>query len=205
MTASALLPRRRTVVEQEASALNSDAWDGYPLSLYSLLAFICENQIKGVVFLSGDEHVSSVTTAHVCALESGAQCTLHSIHSSGLFSPYPFGDASPDEFLKKDSFVFKVANTGTSYRCEVETTFFPGDGFALATAQNTRRAVIQVNLSESGKTVRIAPGNAAAFARQRPIRRGDAKAEALRYKVRIVAQPFTGTATNSRRGCEAKL
>jgi hypothetical protein len=137
MTASALLPRRRAVAGQQASALASDAWEGYPFSLHSLLAFICENQIKGVVFLSGDEHVSSMTTARVIAIGSGARCTLHSIHSSGLFSPYPFGDGSPDEFMAKDSFEFKVGTKRLEYRCEVETRFFPGDGFALATAQNT--------------------------------------------------------------------
>ena len=136
MTASALLPRRRTVSEQQASALASDAWEGYPFSLHSLLAHICENQIKGVVFLSGDEHVSSVTSARVTALKTGAQCTLHSIHSSGLFSPYPFGDGSPDEFMTNDSFDFKVGTTRLEYRCDAKTTFFPGDGFALATAHN---------------------------------------------------------------------
>lgn len=55
----------------------------------------------------------------------------------GLFSPYPFGDGSPDEFMANDSFDFKVGPTRLEYRCDVETTFFPGDGFALATAQNT--------------------------------------------------------------------
>jgi cholesterol oxidase len=85
MTASALLPTRMIVGEQPAGALASDAWEGYPFSLNSLLRFVCENQIKGVVFLSWDEHVSSVSKARVTCLETGAQCTLHSIHSSGLF------------------------------------------------------------------------------------------------------------------------
>jgi cholesterol oxidase len=139
MTASALLPRRLTVSQQPASALAFDAWEGYPLSLHSLLRFVCDNQIKGLVFLSGDEHVSSVTKARVTSLETGTQCTLHSIHSSGLFSPYPFANGSSDDFIANDRFEFKVGARGgglREYRCEVETKFFPGDGFALATAQN---------------------------------------------------------------------
>ena len=52
MTASALLPRRLTVGQQPASALASDGWEGYPFSLHSLLRFVCDNQIKGLVFLS---------------------------------------------------------------------------------------------------------------------------------------------------------
>jgi cholesterol oxidase len=138
MTASALLPRRSAVRQQPASALGSDGWDGYPCSLHSLLGFVCDNQIKGVVFLSGDEHVSSVTKARVSCVESGMECILHSIHSSGLFSPYPFANGSPADFIANDLFEFAVpSETGDShYRCEVETQFYPGDGFAVATAQN---------------------------------------------------------------------
>lgn len=143
MTASALLPRRLIVSQQPASALASDAWEGYPLSLHSLLRFVCDNQIKGVVFLSGDEHVSSVTKVNVTCLETGTGCTLHSIHSSGLFSPYPFANGSPEDFIANDRFVFKfssVAGGIRQYRCEVETQFFPGDGFAVATAHNNSLA-----------------------------------------------------------------
>ena len=143
MTASALLPRRLTVCQQPASALASDAWEGYPLSLHSLLRFVCDNQIKGVVFLSGDEHISSVTKAHVTCLETGASCTLHSIHSSGLFAPYPFANGSPDDFIANDRFEFKLSSVAggiREYRCEVETKFFPGDGFAVATAHNNSLA-----------------------------------------------------------------
>jgi cholesterol oxidase len=143
MTASALLPRRLTVGQQPASALASDAWEGYPLSLHSLLRFLCDNQIKGLVFLSGDEHVSSVTEARVTCLDTGASCTLHSIHSSGLFSPYPFANGSPEDFIANDRFEFNVSSgTGgiREYRCEVETRFFPGNGFAVATAQNNSLA-----------------------------------------------------------------
>jgi hypothetical protein len=143
MTASALLPRRLTVSHRPASALASDAWEGYPLSLHSLLRFVCDNQIKGVVFLSGDEHISSVTKAHVTCRETGTSCTLHSIHSSGLFAPYPFADGSSDDFIANDRFEFKHsygAGDIREYRCEVETTFFPGDGFAVATAHNNSLA-----------------------------------------------------------------
>jgi cholesterol oxidase len=139
MTASALLPRRLTVGQQPASALTSDAWEGYPLSLLSLLRFVCDSQIKGLVFLSGDEHLSSVTKAHVTRLDTGTGCTLHSIHSSGLFAPYSFANGSPDDYIANDRFEFKLGSRGDvrSYRCEVETKFFPGDGFMLATAQNS--------------------------------------------------------------------
>lgn len=153
MTASALLPRRLTVSQEPASALASDAWEGYPYSLHSLLRFVCDNQIKGVVFLSGDEHVSSVTVAHVKCLDTGTSCTLHSIHSSGLFSPYPFANGSPGDFVAKDTFGFKQldgAGILHEYRCEVATEFYPGDGFAVVTARNASpRWLLDVEFSRS--------------------------------------------------------
>ncbi|MCP3446154.1 alpha/beta fold hydrolase [Bradyrhizobium sp. CCGUVB14] len=153
MTASALLPRRLTVSQEPAIALASDAWEGYPLSLHSLLRFICDHQIEGVVFLSGDEHISSVTEARVTCLGTGNSCTLHSIHSSGLFSPYPFANGSPGDFVAKDAFGFKHSdgvNPLQEYRCEVTTEFYPGDGFALVTARSTSpRWFLDVEFSRS--------------------------------------------------------
>jgi cholesterol oxidase len=130
MTASALLPRRLT-----ACALASDAWDGYPSSLYALLQFICDNEVEGLVFLSGDEHLSSVVKAHVSCIETEKQCAFHSIHSSSLFAPYPFANSSPDEFISNDAFEFTSQDGTRRYRCQADTQFFPGDGFALLTAR----------------------------------------------------------------------
>jgi hypothetical protein len=134
LTASTLLPRRLSVAGHLSCALQSDAWDGYPFSLHSLLKFICDNEIKGVVFLSGDEHLSNVVKAHLSCAETGKQCTVHSIHSSGLYSPYPFANGSADEFIANDAFDFPLRNP--RYRCQSETRFFPGDGFALLAAQH---------------------------------------------------------------------
>ncbi|RZN10796.1 hypothetical protein CWO91_11380 [Bradyrhizobium genosp. SA-3] len=139
MTASALLPRR-LVMKQSASALQSDAWDGYPHSLHSLLRFICDHEVEGLVFLSGDEHISSLVTARVTCLDTGKQCGFHSIHSSSLFAPYTFANGVPDDFITNDRFDFSFPLPGGQaqhYRCEAKAQFFPGDGFAvLTTNQN---------------------------------------------------------------------
>ncbi len=137
MTASALLPRR-LAMNQSAYALASDAWDGYPLSRAALLKFVCDSEVKGLVFLSGDEHISSVTTARVVCHDTGKTCIFHSIHSSGLFSPYAFVNGSANDFIDSDffEFAFRSRNGSTrKYGCEVKTQFFPGDGFALLSAE----------------------------------------------------------------------
>jgi hypothetical protein len=136
LTASALLPRHLAVTEHPACALQSDAWDGYPFSLHAVLKFACDNEIKRLVFLSGDEHLSNLVIAQVRCKETGKKCTLHSIHSSALYAPYPFANGVPDDFKAEDSFTFpKLGRQANRYCCEVSTRFFPGDGFALLTAQ----------------------------------------------------------------------
>jgi phosphodiesterase/alkaline phosphatase D-like protein len=133
MTAAALLPRRLEVSQSEYG-LSSDAWDGFPRSRDDFLKFICDHEVKGLVFLSGDEHISSITTARVVCEESGRTCVFHSIHSSGLFSPYAFANGLAKDFMECDSFKLQTA-TSRCYRVLTETRFFPGDGFALLSAK----------------------------------------------------------------------
>jgi hypothetical protein len=145
LTSSAVLPRRLEVAQDAVCALHSDAWDGYPQSMHKLLAFIYENNVQGLVFLSGDEHISSLVTARVTKTnpvtneESGGSCTFYCVHSSALYAPYPFANGRPEYFQANETFQFSSpkikenAWKGT-YSCEVQTVFAPGDGFAILTA-----------------------------------------------------------------------
>ncbi len=134
---SNFLPRHLRVVRHPANALRSDAWDGYPHSFHRLLAYIATQQIKNVVFLSGDEHVSCVARATVKA-NGGQPVTLLSVHSSALHAPFPFANATEADFAGSDFFSFDLPNAkaegfkwGGNYTCDVRTEFAPGDGFAL--------------------------------------------------------------------------
>ena len=60
---------RSTVRDQAAVALHIDSWCGYPASLYQVLAKLCEQDARRVVFLSGDEHVSCVATFEIERLD----------------------------------------------------------------------------------------------------------------------------------------
>lgn len=133
-TASAVLPRHLAVAQDPACALHSDAWDGYPKSMHDLLAYVCDHEIKGLVFLSGDEHISNWVHASVTNLDTGACCTFHSVHSSALYAPYPFANSVKEDFARNETFKFPDSKDGP-YCCEVRTVFAPeGDGFALLTA-----------------------------------------------------------------------
>ncbi len=127
---SILLPRRVSSLASKAGALRSDAWDGYPHSLHQLLAYIAHQQIRNVVFLSGDEHHSCVATVGVTPLDgahrpAGAEVTTHSIHGSALYAPFVFANGDPMDLAGADSFTFEVAETTRTYacRCRVETRF----------------------------------------------------------------------------------
>ncbi len=136
-----LLPRRRSSQRSLRAALHSDAWDGYPGSLHRLLVHLWETGRSNLVFLSGDEHLSCVVKATVTKLNvPGRAVTLHSVHSSGLYSPYPFANAVPALFAVPDDWTFDDPQApGELYRCVVEpcgldaagSPWAPGDGFAL--------------------------------------------------------------------------
>ena len=146
-TQSALLPRRLAVARDPACALHSDAWDGYPRSLHDLLAYACDNNVKGLVFLSGDEHISNVVEA--CVTDSRNpknQCVLHSVHSSALYAPYPFANAIQEDFARSETFNFPNPDSGP-YCCKVNTWYPPdGDGFALLTAESVPNAGWQLKV-----------------------------------------------------------
>ena len=70
------------------TCLASDSWSGWPASLCDLLGFIDKECIGGVVFLGGDVHASLVARL---TLNSGVE--VHSIVSSGTYTPWPFANA----------------------------------------------------------------------------------------------------------------
>jgi cholesterol oxidase len=133
LTPAALLPRHRAVAQDPACALHSDDWDGYPSSRHDLLKFACDNELKGLVFLSGDDHMSYLVTAHITHLKTEKKCILHSIHSSALYAPYPFANSVPDDLMGCETFRFP--DPDGPYSCVVKTDFpEEGDGFALVKA-----------------------------------------------------------------------
>lgn len=127
-----LLPRRlrATLGSHPASALRSDAWDGYPRSLHRLLAHIADRNIRNVVFLSGDEHLSCVASAWLRSPKSPGPTLIVSVHSSALYAPFPFANSIPEDLAGDETFHFRQYDD--EYSCRVETQFAaPGDGFAV--------------------------------------------------------------------------
>ncbi len=131
MTPSILLPRHRRAVQRDPclkssnlSALSSDSWDGYPNTLRDVLAYIAENNIKQVVFLSGDEHRSCVARAELCDMVGNPITTVHSVHTGAMYAPYPFANAIGEDFV-----LCETIDIGGRFRCVVNAMLpTAGDG-----------------------------------------------------------------------------
>lgn len=125
LTPSILLPRKLVLAEagHPGAALRSDAWDGYPASLHALLAHIARTGIGNVVFLSGDEHLSCVARAEL-VVAGGAPVVVHSVHASGLHTPYPFANSVAADFAADERFGFATpGDAGSRVECRVATRF----------------------------------------------------------------------------------
>lgn len=110
-----------------SSSIRSDGWDGFPASLLSILEFILENEIKGVVFLSGDEHLFCFARAELHG--GGKSNVVHSVHGSSLYSPYPFANAHRDDFALVDGFGWRD-RSDRDVQCRVEAEILEQQGFA---------------------------------------------------------------------------
>jgi cholesterol oxidase len=129
-TPSILLPRRKELVGRDANTCRSDAWDGFPESMAWLLGFIADKAIRHVVFLSGDEHHSMHAEI---TLGSGTDAVrVLSVHSSGLYAPYPFANGRPQDLALTEGFPL-----GTLHVAVATTPAPAGDGFATLQVVDT--------------------------------------------------------------------
>lgn len=79
--------------------LRSDSWSGHPASWLELMGFIRDECIRGVVFLSGDAHLSMACRFEFEGSVEGSGPTVHAVVSSGLYSPWPFANDRESDYL----------------------------------------------------------------------------------------------------------
>jgi len=140
VTSSILAPLRlggRAAADDDGIAgLRSDAWEGYPASRNRLLGLISRLGLRNVVFLSGDEHIS-IDASITLQAQGRDDIVVRSIHSSGLYAPYPFANASRADF-GDNGHGFGFPDPGApavDIRCTVHHAFSPGDGFAVISVE----------------------------------------------------------------------
>ena len=112
----------------EVIADNKDKWGGFPQQRSELLDFIRLNDIRKVVFLSGDVHSSM--SVELVSPEAKPSFKMISVISSAYFWPYPH------TFKRafKLSGSFKSTITGATYQVQNAGKFVPTDNFTRVTA-----------------------------------------------------------------------
>ena len=143
-TPSMLLPLRAEGVGRPANACRDDGWAGFPDSLQWVLDFIANNQLRKTVFLSGDEHHSLHAEALLGSGEK--QVKVVSVHSSGLYAPYPFANGRPSELAGDD------ATPIGSLPVSTRSFFAPGgNGFAALQVVGTpAKPVLHIDYCKPG-------------------------------------------------------
>jgi hypothetical protein len=133
LSGSMLLPRKLAVAESDSpvAGLRSDGWEGYPRTLGMVLGLIAKHQIRNVIFVSGDEHTSCLTSASV-GIQGQSPVAIHSLHVSPLYSPYVYGAEKRASFAPNgDGFVMNTPS-GQLEVSGINNRFADiGNGFAL--------------------------------------------------------------------------
>jgi len=79
-----------------AERLGLDDWSGYPASQRALFELLRDTTARHVIVLSGDRHMSSVSSLWMQAADGPVE--VISVVSSGLYAPWTFVNARPDAF-----------------------------------------------------------------------------------------------------------
>jgi hypothetical protein len=129
-SAAMLLPRTRLFVGEP---LRQDNWQGYPASLNGLLALLCEEEARNVVFLSGDAHLAC--SARITVRGGGKRCTFVSHHAPALYAPFPFANESRWNLLLRDRFGFDHKGTHHEVRVAARVADARANGCGLLHAR----------------------------------------------------------------------
>ena len=92
-----LAPIPRDLVAHPNAFRTCDGFLGYPGTLRAVIEHIVANGIRNVVFVGGDQHLSSA--AELTLVANGAEAAAWQIVASGLYAPARFANSPPGRFV----------------------------------------------------------------------------------------------------------
>lgn len=92
VTSSVIFPASRSVIAQPSSGIDDDSFNGYPDDRDELLKIIVDNQLKNIVFLSGDYHISAAGSGSMMSDTTKEVLPFAFCVSSSLYAPMPFAN-----------------------------------------------------------------------------------------------------------------
>jgi cholesterol oxidase len=111
-------PVCRSFVEQPSLWRREDGWAGYPSSLSELVHFIVKQQIRNVVFVGGDLHLSAFGSL-TFTLDGYDPVTAWQIVSSGLYAPMPFANSHIADYAWNEPYTVPLATGSARIEAEV--------------------------------------------------------------------------------------
>ncbi len=88
-----------TAANPQVCAVSDDSWLGYPEAALQVLRFIKTEGIDNTIFLAGDAHCSLFTRVEIAAADDTTTLHAWSIVSSGVYTPYPFANNKPQDYV----------------------------------------------------------------------------------------------------------
>ncbi len=151
---SVVFPLHNTIFPEAGGnpiyGLREDGWDGYPASFNQFLKFIALNEIENVVILSGDYHLSCVSS--LCVNATGKKPVhILSVISSGTYEPL---SAAVD---RKSDIAFDVPlqqvddDFSYSYKT-IESTIVLENSVAIVSASKANRETNSPSISVEFET-----------------------------------------------------
>jgi hypothetical protein len=117
--------------ERPCYAGRSDGWDGFREQLARLFGFICDRDIRNVVFLCGDSHLSNCSEIEISEGRRPV-AKAYCIVASPMYAPYPFANAKREEFLENNCGTpFDLGNNRIMRYRVLDESWVSTDGFAL--------------------------------------------------------------------------
>ena len=119
---SIIAPMTIDYCDESSTWGQQDGWAGYPQTLETLLALIAKEDIRKVVFVGGDAHLSALSKLKVTAAGGGA-VDVWQIVSSGFYAPMPFANAHRENYLWNQGHGLPVHTQKGNLEIECTNTF----------------------------------------------------------------------------------
>ncbi len=133
---SLVVPFQRETQRADANAYRrrSDGWDGFPSSLRELASWILAEEVRNVVFLCGDAHLSMTSRIWFERADRRVDLGTACVVSSPLYAPYPFANGQPEELAPTGALDL---GDGWTMRYRIEGEVIEGDAVATVHADAT--------------------------------------------------------------------
>jgi len=134
----------------------SDSWPAFPKTRQAILETIIKNDVRNVVFLSGDVHCSNIAEIFFEGTPGAEEIKAYSVTSSAFYWPFPFADGDPNTFVhdsKTEDDGFQILN-GTVTMHYKARAFEQEDNFTEVVVDENKHEILVRNIGRDGQELK---------------------------------------------------